>query len=599
MGQTQAELLFLALKFLKGFGLFDEAVSSMERTIESSPLPLLPQSVAWTPDDLASSALVPSNFAHLLRQFGNVKDTHLHRLIQEFLRCKGKDGGTLLGNGSLSLLSKPPREARRPGLAGVLNFGQYARRAPYQGRMCPSTLNTVGRLREQKRLLGHRAAVDCVLFDKTCQYFFTGSDDSLVKMWRLRDGRLQHTFRGHKGEIVDLSINSTNLMLASGSNDTTVCIWLLEPGNRLGLQLCVLTRHPQGITNVAFSPAHPNLLHTASSDGCSLMWNITGEPNPQCLELSTEPPAVLIGVFHSSGRYLATGHARSLEPREGSVEREQRANVALASGANVAPPAVSSQVCVWMITPVGHGIGVRVEKWRVVDVDLADGVYHTFWAPDGSYRLAVGAYKAGVRLFSWHEGPKGARWAEQPLDVRAQHPGPTGVKKMTKCDTNMFNWSGHAEFVVVAVSVKYERTPMQYDMKVFNSRDGTLLHVLCCHNKEVYVLTPHPQLRNLMLTTGCDGRVILWNLATGKVVKDLTDYRHQGERLEGLFAGDGQYLLISDNVGYMSVYSCAAEGPLRRAHDEQFFARDYIQVILDLHHPFRYQYFGFPNLAAG
>ena len=34
---------------------------------------------------------------------------------------------------------------------------------------------------------------------------------------------------------------------------------------------------------------------------------------------------------------------------------------------------------------------------------------------------------------------------------------------------------------------------------------------------QVYVLTPHPLLRNVMLTAGYDGKVILWDLNLGKV----------------------------------------------------------------------------------
>ena len=156
---------------------------------------------------------------------------------------------------------------------------EYVRQAPYLGRMKPRSMFLVERMKQRKRLLGHKAAIYCIIFDKTFDHFFTGSDDYLVKvplcfpkprrphnfpgfrvvvfdtcsrrhannpnptqtppypslclssrnvwhlawqsskrptfstfpffpqMWRLSDGQLIHSFRGHKGDIVDLSIN--------------------------------------------------------------------------------------------------------------------------------------------------------------------------------------------------------------------------------------------------------------------------------------------------------------------------------------------------------------------------------------------------------
>ena len=50
-------------------------------------------------------------------------------------------------------------------------------------------------------------------------FVLQGADDGLVKMWSLNRYFLLATLRGHKKEISDLSVNSRNTMLASGSCD--------------------------------------------------------------------------------------------------------------------------------------------------------------------------------------------------------------------------------------------------------------------------------------------------------------------------------------------------------------------------------------------
>lgn len=78
-------------------------------------------------------------------------------------------------------------------------------------------------------------SVFCVTFDQSGRYVLTvsfaifplniqfqGGDDKIIKVWDTVYGRLRYTFRGHVGEVTDMSINAENNCLASGSNDKTV-----------------------------------------------------------------------------------------------------------------------------------------------------------------------------------------------------------------------------------------------------------------------------------------------------------------------------------------------------------------------------------------
>lgn len=60
------------------------------------------------------------------------------------------------------------------------------------------------------------------------RYIFTGSDDTLVKIWSVRDGRLLATLRGASGEISDIAIDPENTMIAAGSCDKIIRVWSLQ-----------------------------------------------------------------------------------------------------------------------------------------------------------------------------------------------------------------------------------------------------------------------------------------------------------------------------------------------------------------------------------
>jgi ribosome assembly protein 4 (RSA4) len=55
-----------------------------------------------------------------------------------------------------------------------------------------------------------------------------GSDDYTVNLWRVSDGALLCTLKGHKGVVTGVSFSSDNALLASGSLDGTVKLWRMR-----------------------------------------------------------------------------------------------------------------------------------------------------------------------------------------------------------------------------------------------------------------------------------------------------------------------------------------------------------------------------------
>ncbi|GAB2265046.1 hypothetical protein Dimus_000113 [Dionaea muscipula] len=89
------------------------------------------------------------------------------------------------------------------------------------------------------------------------------------KVFRLLEKPL-HEFRGHKGEILDLSWSNSNHLLSS-SVDNTVCLW------HVGSDDCLkVFSHNNYVTCAQFNPVDDNYFISGSIDGKVRIWEISG-----------------------------------------------------------------------------------------------------------------------------------------------------------------------------------------------------------------------------------------------------------------------------------------------------------------------------------
>ncbi|CAG8790253.1 10403_t:CDS:2, partial [Racocetra persica] len=108
---------------------------------------------------------------------------------------------------------------------GTIFCGQLGGPRPTKDRPLPVYYDSWKQL---TTLDGHNQPTYCVIFDKTGRRVFTGSDDSLIRVWCTSTGSLLRALYGHTKAIVDMSINCKNDLLATSSNDKTVVVWSLD-----------------------------------------------------------------------------------------------------------------------------------------------------------------------------------------------------------------------------------------------------------------------------------------------------------------------------------------------------------------------------------
>lgn len=73
--------------------------------------------------------------------------------------------------------------------------------------------------------------------------------------------------------------------------------------------------------------------------------------------------------------------------------------------------------------------------------------------------------------------------------------------------------------VTCAVPLQILAAASDNNIRVWCPHSGALLRMLCGHTQQAHVLEVHPFDPHLAMTAGYDGQVILWNTATGSIVK--------------------------------------------------------------------------------
>ena len=124
-------------------------------------------------------------------------------------------------------------------------------------------------------LEGHSDAVRSVAFHPTSPLLATGSWDTTVRLWLLSSDNSSATcvatLAGHSDAVRSVAFHPTAPLLATSSDDKTVRLWMLSSDNSSATCVATLAGHSNCVNSVAFHPTAP-LLATGSNDRTVRLW---------------------------------------------------------------------------------------------------------------------------------------------------------------------------------------------------------------------------------------------------------------------------------------------------------------------------------------
>uniref|UniRef100_A0A8C1VLZ9 Bromodomain and WD repeat domain containing 3 n=1 Tax=Cyprinus carpio TaxID=7962 RepID=A0A8C1VLZ9_CYPCA len=506
---------------------------------------------------------IPADYLlRVCEQIGPLIDKHIppsvpgvHSLLgsgrQSLLRTAQSSSHTAWSGSAVVALhrGRPPEPplncAKPPNIVSIMGARQKTGVARF-GHVFPSC--TYQHMKMHRRILGHLSSVYCVAFDRTGQRIFTGSDDCLVKIWATDDGRLLATLRGHAAEISDMTVNFENTLLASASCDKVIRVWCL----RTCAPVAVLQGHTASITSIQFSPSALGFsrhLATTGADGmvCFWQWNSLSmkfDDRPvKFMERSRPGVQISCSSFSSGGLFLATGGTDH------------------------------------MIRVYYLGTEMPV---KFSDLDSHTDKVVAIQFCNNTDRFVSGSRDGTARI--WHYQQQ--EWKSTVLDMTTRLPGTAGNEpnydnikrddKSTKLVVTMVAWDRCDRSIITAVS--------NCLLKVWNSANGQLLHVLSGHDDEVFVLEAHPFDSRILLSAGHDGNIYIWDLSKGLKIRNffnMIEGQGHGAVFDCKFSVDGQHFACTDSHGHLLIFGFGCSQPYEKIPDQMFFHTDFRPLIRD------------------
>jgi WD40 repeat protein len=443
-----------------------------------------------------------------------------------------------------------------------------------------------GKFYEGPILTGHKKDVQCVAFSPSGKTLASGGADGTLRLWNVDKAKPTAVLGGKYGIVYSLAFGPKgSAILATGHSDHSIHLWTLGTQVR---ERSVCEGHGGPIYDVAISPKKVTALASASSDWTVRLWDLTGTRPVQrtvikghwshtyCVGFSPEGKSIVSG---SEDRTLRLWEANGSEPKEKHVYKKEPIAVYTLSyspdGKVVAYAGADSVARLW--EPERHWI-VRSFTGHPAYVSALA------FSPDGKRLLT--ASKETLRTFNVATGQGEQFFKGHTTYINAVAYSPDGrhvvsgaghydyennqIKvvngKYVYKDCTVRYWdvdSGKElfqlkdhEFPILSVAISPDARRIAY-----GSYDS-ILRVVDLQGEKPGKMTKFPAKLGYvywiafapdgtsLVTAGQDGKVILWDPASGK---RLNEWTFNETTYRAYYAADSRHLAVPLATGVVYI----------------------------------------------
>ncbi|CAK77050.1 unnamed protein product (macronuclear) [Paramecium tetraurelia] len=129
-----------------------------------------------------------------------------------------------------------------------------------------------GKINLLQNLGGHEDWVNCIVYSKSKEAFFSGSDDETIRIWKLQNNLWTSSKPFKKHKVYSLLLNSKEDQLFSGGNDHQIIVWKVNLEMNELIQLYQLGKHKCSVLSMSLNQSETLLVSCSKLKSEIIVW---------------------------------------------------------------------------------------------------------------------------------------------------------------------------------------------------------------------------------------------------------------------------------------------------------------------------------------
>jgi WD40 repeat protein len=323
-----------------------------------------------------------------------------------------------------------------------------------------------------------------VVFSSDGQYLVSGSDDKILRIWDVANGKSVKKLEGHKNGIWTVAYSSDDKYIASGSDDGTLRIWDADLTKTI-TDPCLDKKKIGWVRTVAFSSDCQYLVSGSDDEPLIRIWKFDGKNLKFEKVLDGHEFSIWAVAFSKYSQWLASGD----------------------KGGNLK---------IWN--------GTTYELIQTIEKAHQDAIQFIAFSPNHKF-IATASDDTDVKIWQWNDEDKS--WQEQ--------------HQLKKHSSRVWSVSFSYDSQILASSSD-DQTVRLWDVET-----GKHLKLFQGYSSKVLSVTFRPTTKGKIVASGHEDRKIrLWDTSTQKCIQVLPSDTSNDGHLSWIwsvaFSPDGKYL---------------------------------------------------------